>query len=168
VKLPVGKAEIFEFYGFSPKLHVGDDGLARPAWDAQMQQFTLPAPMKLAWDRTVQIGRITLHKKAGPYVIAWLEDVYGFGMWHAVEIYGGGYVWRLQRGSDKISMHALGAAIDIDPRRNRLGAKPEDAYLGSTKEGGIVVSAAERRGLHWGGRWKARPDVMHFQVGSGY
>ncbi len=167
--LPVGKAEIFEWYGWSAALYMGDDGRPKAAWERDMmKQFTLPAPMRLSWDRTVHIGKITLHKKAGPIIIAGLEDVYKAELWHVVDVYGGGYAWRTQRGSDKLSMHGLGGAIDIDPRRNQMGKPPEDTSLGGTPEGQIVVGLLEHRGITWGGRWKPRPDSMHVQIGSGY
>lgn len=167
-KLPVGRSAIYEFYGWSPKLYVGEDGRPLISWERDMmRQFILPAPMRLAWDRTVHIGKITLHKKAGPYLLAWLEEVHKLGLWDEVDLFGGSYNFRLTRGSAKLSMHALGAAIDIDPARNKLAAAPEDTNLGGTPRGLLVVSAAEKCGLTWGGRWKVRPDSMHFSAVGG-
>lgn len=169
MKLPVGKAAIFEHYGWSPSVYLSNDGRPKPSWERDMmQQFLLPAPMRLSWARTVHIGKVTLHKKAGPAIIAWMEDCYKNGLWDEMDVYGGGYEFRLQRGSQNLSMHGLGAAVDIDPARNKLGARPEDTNLGGTPRGLLIVSAAERLGLTWGGRWKVRPDCMHVQAGSGY
>lgn len=168
MKLPVGRAAIYAFYGWSPKVYMGDDGCVLPSWERDMmRQFLLPAPMRLSWDRSVHIGKIALHKKAGPHLIGWLEEVHKLGLWNEVDVYGGGYAFRLARGSAKLSMHALGAAVDIDPARNPLGVRPEDTNLGGTPRGLMVVSAAEKAGLTWGGRWKVRPDVMHFSATGG-
>jgi tape measure domain-containing protein len=69
-----------------------------------------------------------------------------------------GYNDRNIRGSSKLSNHALGNAIDINPARNPMGSKlitdlPPD-----------VSEMARRNGLGWGGDWKTRKDAMHFEV----
>lgn len=169
MKFPSGKAAILDFYGWKPALYLDTDGRPKPSWERDaIARFTLPAPMRLSWDRTVHISRIALHKKVGAEFIAWLEEVHKAGLWAEVEVYGGGFEFRTQRGSANLSLHALGAAVDIDPKRNPLGALPENTNFGGTPNGQIVVSMAERAGLTWGGRFKPRRDPMHWQAGSGY
>lgn len=168
MKLPIGRAAIYEFYGWSPKVYMGDDGRVKDSWERDMmRQFLLPAPMRLSWDRSTHIGKITLHKKAGPIMLQWLDNVYKSDLWDEVDLFGGSYVFRLARGSSKLSMHALGAAIDIDPARNPQYEIAEGTNLGGTPRGLQVVAAAERLGLTWGGRWKSRTDAMHFSVVGG-
>jgi hypothetical protein len=86
----------------------------------------------------------------------------------------GGYNWRQIRGSGRLSYHSWGLAVDIQPKdtggrgiywlwessRNRDWMllpleqrwKPPDA----------VISAFEREGFIWGGKW-ALYDNMHFE-----
>jgi hypothetical protein len=83
-----------------------------------------------------------------------LVDLWG------VSTYGGGYNFRLMRTSNRLSMHAYGCAIDLDPDRNQLGdTSPAFADFP------MVVEAFEKEGWVWGGRWSGRScDGMHFQA----
>lgn len=73
-----------------------------------------------------------------------------------VSAYGGCYNYRPIRGSTNISNHAFGAAIDIDPAHNPLGAK-----VG--KMSPIVIAAFKNQGALWGGDYNGRKDWMHFE-----
>lgn len=53
-----------------------------------------------------------------------------------------------------LSLHARGAALDLDASRNPLGGTPQMHPA--------VVQVFEQCGWAWGGRWK-RQDGMHFQ-----
>lgn len=68
----------------------------------------------------------------------------------------GGYNYRNIAGTNKLSNHAHGAAIDVnwnDNERGKAGAiDPE-----------LARSLAAKHGLTWGGDWK-NPDPMHFEV----
>jgi hypothetical protein len=71
----------------------------------------------------------------------------------------GGFVDRDVRGKPGTkSIHAHGAAIDINPSTNPLGTTlvtdmPAD-----------ISSVAGGLGLGWGGNWKSRKDAMHFSA----
>ena len=71
----------------------------------------------------------------------------------------GGFVDRDVRGKPGTkSIHAHGAAIDINPSTNPLGTTlvtdmPSD-----------ISSVAAGLGLGWGGNWKSRKDAMHFSA----
>lgn len=67
----------------------------------------------------------------------------------------GGFNYRNIRGSDKLSQHAFGTAIDINAATNPLG--------GSTDLPSNIGQLAANHGLEWGGNWKGRPDPMHFE-----
>lgn len=68
----------------------------------------------------------------------------------------GGYNYRTIAGSNKLSNHAHGAAIDINWSDNARGSK-------GTLDPELARSLAKKHGLAWGGDWK-NPDPMHFEV----
>lgn len=73
----------------------------------------------------------------------------------------GGYVDRDVRGKPGVkSIHAHGAAIDINPGQNPLGSElvtdmPPD-----------IAQIAAAAGLGWGGNWSSRKDAMHFSAAT--
>ncbi len=84
------------------------------------------------------------------------------------------YVWRPITGGGAVSLHALGLAIDINPRLNpyRKGdlILPPGAVYDPAKPGTLtpdcpVVREFKRLGWEWGGDWaaKGKVDFMHFQ-----
>lgn len=72
-----------------------------------------------------------------------------------------------------LSLHALGAAIDINPQDNRTRTfapgkapepwSPEWSALWPRGLPPAVVEAFESCGWAWGGRWRGFCDPMHFQ-----
>lgn len=84
-----------------------------------------------------------------------------------------GYVWRPIVGSEQLSMHALGLAVDINPRRNPyirgdLILPPKAIYEpsvpGTLTADSPVVQAFKQLGWEWGGDWiEPQVDYMHFQ-----
>lgn len=61
----------------------------------------------------------------------------------------------------RMSNHAWGAAIDVDPDKNQ--------FFGSGRGGphsipSGIVSTARKWGLGWGGEWQNSKDYMHFEV----
>ncbi len=85
--------------------------------------------------------------------------------------------FRLIAGTSALSHHALGVAIDVNPRQNPMivgGAvhPPEGArYLdrddvrpGMIVRPGPVVAAFEAEGFHWGGDWPDLRDYHHFSA----
>lgn len=77
-------------------------------------------------------------------------------------------------GTNKISMHALGLAVDINPALNPYLAAngvwyPNESHIDrSIMEPGMfneyhpIVQAFIERGFEWGGSWE-RPDYHHFE-----
>ena len=85
------------------------------------------------------------------------------------------FCYRTIKGTDKLSNHGKGRAIDINPFQNPhvIGdtTNPEEAcsYIDRTKEDiGIIrqgddcYNAFVSRGWTWGGHWK-NPDYQHFE-----
>ena len=85
-----------------------------------------------------------------------------------------GFNYRRIEGRAKMSLHAEGRAIDINPRLNPYvgrtivqpaGATYDPAQTGTVKEDGPVVQAFLKRGWKWGGHWKKAKDWQHFEKG---
>lgn len=75
----------------------------------------------------------------------------------------GGYNYRTIAGTDKLSNHAFGNAIDINPFNGQSvwGGRSAAHDLPSN-----ISDIAARNGLEWGGNWR-NPDSMHFEVAKG-
>ena len=70
----------------------------------------------------------------------------------------GSYANRNARGSNRLSEHAYGRAIDINPGQNPMGSRlitnmPDD-----------IAAIARAYNLVWGGTWKSKKDAMHFST----
>jgi hypothetical protein len=83
---------------------------------------------------------------------------------HMKPTWGGGWVARYKRGAahdanpSNLSSHASGHAFDICPAAYPLGrpVKGEDIMQ-------ALADTAEEMGWTWGGRFRSRPDGMHYQ-----
>jgi hypothetical protein len=80
-----------------------------------------------------------------------------------------GFCYRPVWGTNVLSKHALGNAVDVNPLFNpyEAGGFPYNGYdpnvLGTIVEGGVVVRAFLGHGWEWGGRWaRGERDYQHF------
>lgn len=79
---------------------------------------------------------------------------------------GGSFNWRVIAGTDRLSAHSFGIALDLNTKYGgywRWGGEPEGqvgAYRNGIPEG--VVRVLERYGFIWGGKWH-HYDGMHFE-----
>jgi len=86
--------------------------------------------------------------------------------------------YRVVAGTDRLSNHARGHALDLNPLLNpyvnsdgspKAGSFPYPGYdpsiPGTIVEGGAVVKAFTERGWKWGGHWKDSLDLQHFAKG---
>ena len=92
-------------------------------------------------------------------------DVFGrlqsAGLQEKITTFGGCFSFRPQRTGTKLSAHAWGIAIDLNPETNAQGT------AGNMDPG--VVSIFRDAGFEWGGDWLGRSqDPMHFQFCTGY
>ncbi|MCX5700154.1 MAG: M15 family metallopeptidase [Candidatus Omnitrophica bacterium] len=83
-----------------------------------------------------------------------------------------GFNYRTATRSKKLSMHAYGYAIDINPLQNpyikRRVVLPPGAVYNINKPGTLtrnspVVKTFKRLGWAWGGEWKSLKDYQHFE-----
>lgn len=78
----------------------------------------------------------------------------------------GGYSYRNIAGTNRLSKHATGEAIDIDPGPNkgtRLGGGGNPYGYFNPQ---VAIKLARKWGLDWGGTWKGQEDPMHFSTGG--
>lgn len=81
---------------------------------------------------------------------------------------GGTYKWRKVAGTNRLSLHSYGIAIDINVSKSNYWqwdckCKDEDQKLGySNRIPQIIVDVFEKHGFIWGGKWY-HYDTMHFE-----
>ena len=165
----------------------------RCAQPAELRKITVS---HWGYDGQVQSGQLIVHDTYAGRMVAVFRDIYAarFPIERMVPIaaYGGddqasmranntsGYNCRTVAGSDTLSQHAYGAAIDVNPLHNpyvRNGTvdPPEGAPWadrsrddpGMIRAGDAVVTAFARQGWRWGGYWSSGQDYQHFSASGG-
>ena len=81
--------------------------------------------------------------------------------------------YRLIIGTDRLSEHSLGRALDINPKQNPYFARDGKVYPegsvydlsvpGTLTEDGDIVKIFKAKGWDWGGNWTVPVDYQHFQ-----
>ena len=146
------------------------DGFPTAEWEsAHLTTIAAPYPLVASWDSGVDITRIRCHRQIAESLRDILKGILAhYGSIQKVRdarmhLYGGVYNFRRISGSAKLSLHAYGAAIDLDPERNRLGKEwqPSRGMMPAA-----VVALFESAGWKWGGRFQRRKDCMHFQAST--
>lgn len=150
------------FYG-NPR---GKNGGPSAVWERD-NLITIPCPWPLvtAWEPHQPVSRIRIHKKCADSLSRVLARTWELSGKNndviealGLHLFGGSYMFRMMRGSNRLSMHSWGCAIDFDPARNGLG--DDTPFL---KPDSIIVAAFKCEGWAWGGDW-SRKDAMHFQA----
>lgn len=152
---PVGVMAVEHLYG-NPQTLIRDDGTPSPLWEMRMCKVELPVPLPLGWKLSIMVHSVRVNQAIADEVGSVFGALTKSNLWNHIKTFDGGYCWRPQRGSNKLSMHALGAALDFNAATNQLGEKG-DMHPG-------IVDVFKNFGWTWGGTWR-RPDSMHFQFG---
>lgn len=81
--------------------------------------------------------------------------------------------YRFVAGTRRLSLHAAGRAVDINPYQNPViyknggsvppGASYNPAADGTLQEGSPVVQAFKSKGWRWGGNFESVRDYHHFE-----
>lgn len=152
--------EVDTFYG-NPR---GRNGKSSPKWEkANLVRVVPPYQMFYAGK---PISSFLVHRKCAGSMLKALAAIRDATKGDkklltesGANIFGGSYNFRLMRGSNRLSMHSWGCAIDLDPARNGMGdVTPHFAKYP------FIIKAFEDAGAVWGGRWAGRAcDGMHFQ-----
>lgn len=188
---PKGLKEINAFYGNPSKKGQLDMDWYR----ANITKCPLPSAweMVLAWDTSTRVVRILVHARCAESLARIFQRIWDnarliakqqwaapvmllpgkeLSEWwdvktnevlraHGMNKFGGSFNFRPIRGKTSLSTHAYGCALDLDPEANPLGAE-----TGKIPE--WVVKAFKDEGWTWGGDFKSRKDLQHFQAASGY
>jgi len=164
--VPNGFDQVVALYG-DPRPLIGPNGglddEASVLWQRQiLGRGKLPFPIPLdPHDKTKVKTTFYAHRKLVSSFEAVFAEIDRLGLRDKVHSWGGIYNFRPIRGTKKrISLHAFGAAIDLNSETNPLGG-----------EGDMDVSIVDifrHFGFLWGGDFRTRPDPMHFQYATGY
>lgn len=141
-----------------------------------------------SFDGKLHRGQIVVHKDLAMEIAQIFEDIKDSGFPVAKVIPVSRYNWsdeesmkdnntsgfnyRSVKGTGKLSSHARGRAIDINPLQNPQIKKgiysPPGAQYRIKEKGTLtlnseIVSAFRKRGWKWGGLWRSSKDYQHFE-----
>jgi len=158
---PHGLPELLAQFGDIYR-YLREDGTLDPRWEAeQLARAPLPFPIPLSWDPAKQVRNLYCHRRLAPVFPALFAEIERRRLRGKVRSFGGCFNFRAKRSGNKLSTHAWGVAIDLNPETNGMG-RDGDMAPG-------IVRVFESFGFTWGGRWSGRSkDPMHFQFCSGY
>lgn len=100
----------------------------------QLVRIQLPFTMRIDWNRSQKVDKITLHRKCAEsakeafneiYDVYGIDDIIDLGL----DLFAGSYNHRKMRGGDLWSMHAYGCAIDFNASPNGLRTRCPDALF---------------------------------------
>lgn len=138
-----------------------------PGWHSvSLVPFTPPWTMSFKDDngKLHPVSHFDVHRKIIAAMTAAFAEVWEhYGRTQAaieavgLHWYGGCYNFRPVRGSARLSCHAFGAAIDLDPEHNPMN-RSHVSHMPQP-----VVDAFKKQGAFWGGDFRSRQDPMHFQ-----
>lgn len=156
------QSNVDAFYG-NPR---GKNGQPSAKWERQnLVIVKSPWRMVLAWDVTARVSGVRIHRNCAESLARVLAAIWiasgknqaTIEKW-GMHLLGGGYNFRLMRGSNQLSMHSWGCAVDFNPAENGLGdSTPAFAKIPQ------VLKAFADEGWTWGGNWD-RADGMHWQA----
>jgi hypothetical protein len=166
---------------------------------AQREDLVLLTLPYWNYKNEAKIGHLIVHKSQGStvkeiFVRLYTDKSYQFESMRLVDEFGGddrasmnanntsAYNCRLVAGSERLSSHAKGLAIDINPFVNpyvwKLGTSPPAAtkfdtlkerkalkdHPGMILADSPIVKLFKAKGWGWGGEWKGSKDYQHFSA----
>jgi hypothetical protein len=142
--------------------HIRADHTLDPGWETDaLTRVPLPFAMNLSWDKSRSVTQFTCHRLLAAKFTEVFAQIHAEGLQSAITTFGGCFAFRQQRTGSKLSAHAWGIAIDLNPASNAQGTAGDMDHR--------VVTIFLNAGFSWGGDWKGRTrDPMHFQFCTGY
>lgn len=142
--------------------YIRKDGSLDPRWQADfLGRVDLPFPVTLSWDKSKEISQIICHKRLIPVFAQLFQTIHSQNMQAKIATFGGCFSFRQQRTGSRLSTHAWGIAIDLNPETNVQGTS------GNMDQD--LIEIFKDAGFEWGGEWAGKKkDPMHFQFCTGY
>ncbi len=105
------------------------------------------------------LGNVTCHKVVFPQLTAALSEVQTTGLAQEIDPgeYAGCYYPRYIAGTQQLSLHSFGIALDLNVPGNQRGSVGEMNRA--------VVAIFQKWGFAWGGDW-GYTDPMHFEMNA--
>lgn len=164
----------------------------REGCPVSLDDLALLTVTHMGFDRKPQVGELVVHKDVADEVLTIFRSLYvrryPIEKIRRIEAYGGddmtsmrddntsAFNCRVIAGTNRLSRHAYGLAIDINPLYNPY-VKGDDvqppegaAYLDRSRDVKGMIQAEDIcrrefmvRGWDWGGDWESRKDYQHFE-----
>lgn len=144
-----------QYYSFDDKLHQGQLLIHKSAEKDLLEIFEIIKEIRFPIEKAVPIVKYGWNDEASMKA----NNTSAFN-------------YRKVRGSQIISYHSKGLAIDINPMLNpqikRNLIIPESAVYDKSRAGTLtdtsrVVKEFRKRGWIWGGSWRSSKDYQHFE-----
>ena len=155
-------AALNAYYGNPRGAHADE---ASTGWEAANLIRWVPVyPMYYSDGAMTPLKTLRIHKLCFNAFEAAFQDVlktlgHDYIAAHRLNISGGTYCFRLQRGGTRLSVHAWGCAIDMDPGHNPFPAK----WTGGPMIDAKFAAILQKHGFGWRGA-PGDDDPMHFQL----
>ena len=152
-------AALNAFYG-DPR---GYGGEGNPKWESEnLVRWTPPYPMFYSDGKRTHLPTLRVHRKClDTFDAAFKEVLSALGHDYIIEkrldISGGTYCYRLERGGSRLSVHSWGCAIDMDPGHNPFPHQWAGGNFLDKKFADILI----KHGFDWRGA-NRDIDPMHF------
>ena len=142
--------------------YIEEDHTLESAWQSDfLVRITLPFPLVVSWDHSQTVTAITCHRLLATAFANVFDRIQTGGLQNKVTSFGGCFSFRPQRTGAKLSTHAWGIAIDLNPESNAQGSAGDMDPA--------VTAIFREAGFKWGGDWVGKTrDPMHFQFCTGY
>jgi hypothetical protein len=156
-------ASLNAFYG-DPR---GPNGQASARWSLEnLVHWAPPYPMFYSDGIHTPMLHLRVHKKCIDAFNAAFNDVlaslgHDYIAAHRLNITGGTFCYRLQRGGSRLSVHSWGIAIDMDPGHNPFPRRWAGGQMLDLKFAQIL----QKHGFTWRGV-NGDDDPMHLQLAT--
>lgn len=152
------------------------------------KNLTLINVMYISYDEKIHKGQIVIHKLLSAEIKEIFDELLSkrFPIEKVIPIVkynwddeasmldnnSSAFNYRYIMGTEKLSNHSFGIAIDINPLQNPYivgkkvippGSKYDKTAKGVILENSDIVKAFKKRGWDWGGNWETRKDFQHFE-----